>query len=82
MDHQARVDQALHQWEIARAVVAHPARVVTPQEVAYPERLDQATQRPAVIPVGRIHREVRVIPVREQIPALVTAQGAAWSYRV
>lgn len=82
MDHQARVDQALHQWEIARAVVAHPARVVTPQEVAHPERLVQAIHRPAAIPADRIHREARVIPVQEQILALVTAQGADKSYQV
>mgnify|MGYP000202590838 CR=1 FL=1 len=74
MDHRTRVDQAVHRWEIAR-VVAHLARVVTPQVVAHLERLNQAIQRPAAIPVDRIHREARAIPVREQILALVTARG-------
>ena len=82
MDHRTRVDQAVHRWEIARVVVAHLARVVTPQVVAHLERLNQAIQRPAAIPMDRIHREARAIPVREQILALVTARGVVRSYRV
>lgn len=77
MDHQARVDQAAHRWVIARAAVAHLAQVATPAVVVHPERLVQARQRLAAIPVDRIHRETPVIWVQEQIPALATAQGVA-----